>query len=94
MRALVNEMLDAIGPGHRIVWVNIHNGFNTLPATTFNGVLAEVSAERNDFVVAEWAAQASHPGYLVADQVHLTGAGQLAFAHAIAEAADRAALLP
>ncbi|MDQ1519008.1 MAG: hypothetical protein QOI55_81 [Actinomycetota bacterium] len=88
MRSVIDAMLATIGPGHRIVWVNIHNGFDLRSSATFNRVLDEVAAERNDLVVADWASQAPHVGYLVADHIHLTAEGQAAFAKVIAGAAD------
>jgi hypothetical protein len=90
MRARIAAMLNAIGPGHRIVWVNVHNGFDVPSSTTFNRVLAEVAAARDDMVVANWAAEATHPGNLVYDQVHLTPTGTVTFAELITAAVERA----
>jgi hypothetical protein len=95
IRTLIDAMLAVIGPGHRIVWVNVHNGFDPASSATFNGVLAQVASERTDMVVADWATAANDPGNLMPqDHVHLTPAGQVAFAAVIARAADRAAALP
>lgn len=90
LRALIETMLDAIGPGHRIIWVNIHNGTQPAASATFNQVLAEVASERTDLVIADWAAIATTPGYLLSDGIHLTTAGQAAFASLITRTADQA----
>jgi len=92
MRSVINDMLATIGPGHRIVWVNIHNGFDLASSATFNQVLSEIAAERSDLVVADWASRAPQIGYLTSDHIHLTTDGQAAFAKVIADAADLAAL--
>jgi lysophospholipase L1-like esterase len=90
IRTLIETMLDAIGPGHRIVWVNIHKGNQLAASATFNRVLAEIASERTDLVVADWAAIATTPGYLLSDGIHLTTAGQAAFASLITRTADQA----
>jgi GDSL-like lipase/acylhydrolase family protein len=93
MRALIEKMLHEIGPGHRVVWVNIH--FGTAPEGTavFNRVLAQVAGERPDLIVANWADRAVTPGYLVHDQIHLTPAGIAAMGQVVAAGAERAAAL-
>lgn len=93
MRVLIEQMLHEIGPGHRVVWVNIH--FGTAPEGTavFNRVLAQVAGERSDLVVANWADRAGTPGYLVKDQIHLTPAGIAAMGQVVAAGAERAAAL-
>jgi hypothetical protein len=94
IRTLIDAMLAVIGPGHRIVWVNVHNGFEPAASATFNRVLDQIAAQRTDLVVADWASQATQPGYLLSDHIHLTNTGQAAFATVIARAADRVAALP
>jgi lysophospholipase L1-like esterase len=90
IRMQIEAMLGAIGPGHRIVWVNIHRGDQLAASATFNRVLAEIASERTDLVVANWAAIATTPGYLLSDGIHLTTAGQTAFASLITRTADQA----
>jgi hypothetical protein len=91
LRLLVDAMLAKIGPGHRVVWVNVHNGTNLWASATFNGVLTQVASERRDFFVVDWAANAGTDGYLIPDQVHLTPIGTQAFAALIADTATLAA---
>jgi hypothetical protein len=90
-RRLIELMLDEIGPGHRIVWVNVHAGFNAVGSKMFNDVLRAVAAGRSDLTIADWATHADDDGYLIADATHLTVAGTEAFADLIAQAATRAA---
>jgi hypothetical protein len=94
MRSLVGEMLDAIGGGHRVVWVTVYNGNDLAASARFNAVLEQVAGARSDLMLANWAAVAATPGYLTDDDVHLTAAGQAAFARVISDAASSAALLP
>jgi hypothetical protein len=90
-RRLIELMLDEIGPGHRIVWVNVHAGFNPKGSKTFNDVLRAVAAGRSDVTIADWATHADDDGYLLADATHLTVAGTEAFADLIARTVTRAA---
>ena len=71
---LIREMLDAIGPGHRVLWVNVH-----LPRTpgvqqAWNTALNQVAAERPDqLFVLDWASIAARQtGIMAFDGVHLT----------------------
>jgi lysophospholipase L1-like esterase len=93
MRALVEQMLQEIGPGHRVVWVNIHFGAAPEGTAVFNQVLAQVAAQRSDLVVGDWADRAVTPGYLIEDQIHLTPAGIAAMGRVVAAGAERAAAL-
>jgi hypothetical protein len=90
-RRRIQLMLDGIGPGHRIVWVNVHAGFNPAGSKTFNDVLRAVAAGRSDLTIADWATHANDGEYLIIDATHLTVAGTEAFADLIARTATRAA---
>jgi lysophospholipase L1-like esterase len=94
IRTIIESMLAVIGPGHRIVWVTVHHGFEPAASVTFNRVLGEIADQRTDLVVADWWSIAETPGYLIADHIHLTTEGEAAFADLIAATADQAALLP
>ncbi len=83
---VINTMLDEIGPGHHIVWINIYQGQQPERTATWNQVLQEVAAGRADLVLGDWAAVAKTSGYLVEDHVHLTAKGAKAFADIIAAA--------
>jgi hypothetical protein len=87
---VINTMLDEIGPGHRIVWINIYQGQQPERTATWNQVLEEVVAGRGDLVLGDWAAVAKTSGYLVEDHVHLTAKGAKAFADIIVAATGEA----
>ncbi len=87
---LIEAMLDEIGPGRRVVWVNVYQGPQQAAAVAFNRALDQVAARRTGTVVADWASRAWYDGYLAADRVHLTDAGKEAYASMIAGAARRA----
>jgi hypothetical protein len=91
LRQLVDEMLFKIGPGHRVLWVNVHNGAQMWASAVFNRVLDQVASQRRDFTVVNWAANATHDGYLIPDHVHLTPIGTQAFGALIAQVATLAA---
>lgn len=74
---LIRRMMDAIGTGHRVMWVNIY--LPTLPTrqANWNAALATVAAERDgEMVVYDWASiAAQHTGWLSSDRIHYTGTG-------------------
>jgi lysophospholipase L1-like esterase len=86
--SLIRMMMDQIGSGHRVMWVNIY-----LPATPerqdhWNSALATVAGERSaDMIVYDWAAVAAdNPRWLANDQIHCSNKGYRERATAIAEA--------
>lgn len=69
-------MLDEIGPGHVVVWVNVHAGRSSANAAAFNARLAAIAAERPGMQVADWASlAAAHPEWMREDGVHNTAQG-------------------
>jgi hypothetical protein len=91
-RRLIEAMLAKIGPGHEVIWTNVHNGAETQSSATFNAVLDQVASEHRNFSVANWEAVAGHGGFLLPDLTHLTGVGTVAFGALIAGTATLAAL--
>lgn len=72
----INAMLDEIGPGHLIVWVNVHAGRSSANAHVFNTRLAAVAAGRRDLYVADWSSLAqANPQWMREDGVHNTAEG-------------------
>ncbi len=94
VRALVMAMLDAIGPGHRIVWVDVYLGQQQAATTRWNRMLREIASERTDLVLAPWSAVAYTEGILIDDQIHPTVDGQAAFAITAVNGAEQAAARP
>ncbi len=74
--ALINAMLDEIGPGHRVVWVNAYTTKSSVNAAAFNDRLLAVSQLRPMMVVADWSSLAAeHPDWISFDGVHTSPMG-------------------
>lgn len=74
-RALVTGLLDELGPGTKVLWVNADQPRYPEATARFDGALASVLDERGGFVF-DWAALArANRSWLVSDGIHLTGAG-------------------
>jgi lysophospholipase L1-like esterase len=74
---VIREMVDHIGSGHYVLWVNVY-----LPATPprqqrWNATLATIAAERSDeMFVFDWASLAAqNPKWLAHDQIHCSPLG-------------------
>jgi hypothetical protein len=89
LRREIDAMLQEIGPGRRIVWVNVYHAWQPAASATFNRVLDEIASRRPDMVVADWASRATLGDYLGLDGVHLTLSGTVAFAELIVDAATQ-----
>jgi lysophospholipase L1-like esterase len=73
----IRQMMDRIGSGHYVLWINVY-----LPATprrqqNWNTALATVAAERKDeMFVFDWASLAAqNPKWLAHDQIHCSPQG-------------------
>jgi GDSL-like lipase/acylhydrolase family protein len=86
----IDAMLDEIGPGHRVVWVNVYHHWRSAAAATFNRVLADAASRHPGMVVADWASHAPRDDYLLPDGVHLTASGSVAYASIIVDAVQNA----
>jgi lysophospholipase L1-like esterase len=72
-------MLNEIGPGHRVVWVNTFAARSTANARAFNDRLQAIAATRSNLTVADWYSfAAAHRSWIREDGVHptMTGAVQ------------------
>lgn len=91
MAAAAAELDDAVCQ----VWLTVNEtgaALRDIPYSSrtawFNDELARMTAEHPNMVLWDWnGASAGHPGYLVADHVHHTDAGNLAYAATLADAA-------
>ncbi|MFT3855276.1 MAG: hypothetical protein QM733_21460 [Ilumatobacteraceae bacterium] len=91
--ALIRQMLDAIGPGHLTLWVNVYLPASPSKQQRWNDALDQVAAERpTELVVDDWASYAAsaHPP-MASDHVHYLGTG---YAMRAQQIADAAAALP
>ncbi len=73
-RKLISEMLDAIGPGRRVLWVDVVQPDLPEGAAWFNRTLAEMAEERpGQLLVLRWSrAAAAHHEWFLDDGIHLS----------------------
>jgi hypothetical protein len=84
----LRRVLDALGPGRRIVLVNIVGVSDWVPAT--NAKLAAISAEHPNTAVMDWhATVAANPSLLHDDRTHPNFDGIQVYADQLAETLDR-----
>jgi GDSL-like Lipase/Acylhydrolase family len=73
--AYIDSMLDAIGPGREVLWLNITHPQASWQAA-WNAALNQVATRRLNLHIYDWAAVAAqHPDWVVGDGVHLTPTG-------------------
>jgi len=91
----IRRMLDRIGPGRRVMWVNTYLPDHPVQQAVWNSALEQAAAERNgDLAVFDWASRnAQHPEWMLYDNVHHNMEGNAAWAAAIGSA-SAATLLP
>ena len=83
--ALIDSMLDTIGPGREVLWLNITHPEPSWQAA-WNQALNDVAARRLNLHIFDWASiAAQHPDWLVGDGVHLTPTGYRERSRLIAE---------
>lgn len=70
-RAIIQRVLDAIGPGHRVWWPMITH-LTPGQAERWNAALAELAAERTDFFTWDWPTAMATGGYNSPDGIHLS----------------------
>jgi hypothetical protein len=76
MERMINEVLNEIGSGHTVTWVNIWMTAHTDESARFNTALARVDAQRSSLRVIDWASSArAHPNWFAGDGVHYTSDG-------------------
>lgn len=72
-RAIIQRVLDALGPGHRVWWPMITH-LTPGQAERWNAALAELAAERSDFFTWDWPTAMATGGYSSPDGIHLSPA--------------------
>jgi hypothetical protein len=73
--AYIDAMLDAIGPGREVLWINITHHEPDWQAA-WNEALVEVAARRLNLHIFDWASiVAQHPDWVGSDHVHSTPTG-------------------
>lgn len=69
-------LLDEIGPGHRVLWVNTFAARSDANARSFNARLAAIAATRANVTVADWYSfAADNRQWIRDDGVHPTATG-------------------
>ena len=86
--ALIREMLDQIGAGHYVLWVNVYLPGKLARQRSWNSALTTVAQERPDqLFVLDWATLAEeNPKWLAKDKIHCSGSGYKNRASVIAQA--------
>jgi lysophospholipase L1-like esterase len=86
-RAIIEEMLDKIGAGHRVLWINVYLPNDPERSALWNDALGKHAvADPIELFVADWASYArQHPEWLNADGIHYTDDGYQARSAWIAE---------
>jgi lysophospholipase L1-like esterase len=85
---LIRQMMDRIGAGHRVLWVNVYLPKMPERQQAWNAALETVAEERPDeMFLYDWASLAAeNEPWLARDQVHYSGTGYRQRSSAIAEA--------
>lgn len=87
---LIGQMMDRIGGGHYVMWVNIYLPGKPTRQANWNAALAAAAAERPDeMFILNWAALADqNPRWTSSDHIHCTAVGYRNRATAISTACD------
>jgi lysophospholipase L1-like esterase len=85
---VINMMMDRIGTGHYVIWVNVFLPAAPARQRQWNTSLEMVAKERSDeMFVMDWAALAvENPKWMAVDDIHCSGKGYQHRATAIASA--------
>lgn len=85
---VIGLMMDKIGNGHTVMWVNVYLPKSLAHQQSWNKALATVASERRSgMFVFDWASLAArNPQWLANDRIHCTNKGYLQRASAIAQA--------
>jgi hypothetical protein len=84
---LVTVVLDEIGPGVPVVWVDVWRADRPAQSQRFNDVLKVISAQRPQLHLADWVRVARTEPVLRPDGVHLNELGVERFTRTLVDAA-------
>jgi lysophospholipase L1-like esterase len=84
---VIGMMMDKIGSGHNVMWVNVYLPKTPQRQNNWNWALATVAKERGDeMFVFDWASLAKkNPKWMADDQIHCSNRGYEQRASAIAQ---------
>ena len=75
-RRRILDVVDVIGPGHRIWWPMItRNPGSEAEAAAWNTALTQIAVEREAFFTWDWPTEMISGGYVSPDSTHLDAAG-------------------
>jgi len=85
---VIREMLDQIGDGHYVLWVNVYLPGTPKRQKAWNASLATVAAERpSQMFILDWATLAEeNPKWMTGDKIHCSTVGYKNRASVIAQA--------
>jgi lysophospholipase L1-like esterase len=84
---LIQRMLDAIGPGRYVYWVNVHRTDVPVAVAVFNQALAQAAVNRPNLRIVDWYGLSSaNLGWFAGDGIHLSSTGYTRRAEQIAVA--------
>jgi lysophospholipase L1-like esterase len=73
---VIGEMMDHIGRGHRVMWINVYLRDRRSLQESWNTALEEMAGNRADMTVLDWAAVvARNKHWLAKDGLHCSPAG-------------------
>jgi hypothetical protein len=76
MERMINDVMNEIGSGRQVIWVNVWMFAYPADSARFNTALARVDAQRSNLRVIDWASSArAHPNWFSGDGVHYTNEG-------------------
>jgi hypothetical protein len=84
---LVTSVLDAIGPGVPVVWVDVWRGDRPAQSQLFDDVLQVIATQRPQLHLADWVHVAQTEPVLRPDGVHLNPFGVERFTRTLVDAA-------
>jgi lysophospholipase L1-like esterase len=90
---VIRGMMDHIGTGHRVMWINVYLPDSRPLQLAWNETLDDAAADRSDMFVYDWASfAAENQRWLARDRIHYSSDGYRSRATAIGLASRQ--LLP
>lgn len=73
---VIAEMMDHIGRGHRVLWINVFIPDRRSVQDSWNAALEETARNRDDMSVLDWASLvARHKQWIAKDGLHCSSSG-------------------
>jgi lysophospholipase L1-like esterase len=89
-RRWISAMMEAVGPGRRVLWINVYRGGSRDTDRGFNTMLTAMTGVYPNLQIADWEGLIlDHLDLLTKDKVHLTSAGNRLRGRWVAEQIDQ-----